>query len=425
MLYVAPGKARVAWQEAFLRQSDNTNIWTGLAQDWKEQREMLAELRQVIEENPVLDFRPNYTAGVMMLLPHLTPVKKVAQILNAVMLLDLHAGQTEEAFKSMRASLLMVAHYDNEAVLISQFVRYGCHAINFNMLWEAWQSDAWNDSQWQELQQILEATDILRPAMMSLEMEQAFSANTFQKIRNNPALLRSWAMGAGNTSVTSIVDQVKAILDEPKEAMQDFRLHYIWPYWASYHHELNNLKQWEYSLQAILDTTKNENIQKSSINLRAWIEDCTDGRCCPDDPIESMFANARASEGYLKKIAAAETLRRMAIVAIALKRYHHQHQSYPEKLEGLVPVFLKAVLKDIMDGQSLRYRLNTNGTFTLYSVGEDGIDQGGEPGTGYKSDTRPTLQRGKDWVWPQPATAAEVDQYNESLDKSRFNRRRK
>lgn len=49
-----------------------------------------------------------------------------------------------------------------------------------------------------------------------------------------------------------------------------------------------------------------------------------------------------------------------------------------------MPEFLAAVPKDGMDGRPLRYRLNADGTCTLWSVGEDLEEHGGDP-----SPTRP------------------------------------
>jgi hypothetical protein len=66
------------------------------------------------------------------------------------------------------------------------------------------------------------------------------------------------------------------------------------------------------------------------------------------------------------------------VTAIALKRYQLRHGNYPTDLSMLVPEFLSTVPRDPVDGKLLRYRLNPDGTFLLYSVGEDGKDDGGD-----------------------------------------------
>jgi len=49
----------------------------------------------------------------------------------------------------------------------------------------------------------------------------------------------------------------------------------------------------------------------------------------------------------------------------------------PERLAELVPDYLEAVFKDPFDGADLRYR-KLDGGFVVYSVGKDGVDDGGK-----------------------------------------------
>ena len=86
---------------------------------------------------------------------------------------------------------------------------------------------------------------------------------------------------------------------------------------------------------------------------------------------------AHDSFRLLRMSLAAETTRDLVITAIALKRYEIRHQHLPGTLQELVPDFVKTVPIDWMDGQPLRYRPNSDGTFLLYSVGENGKDDGG------------------------------------------------
>jgi hypothetical protein len=105
-----------------------------------------------------------------------------------------------------------------------------------------------------------------------------------------------------------------------------------------------------------------------------------------------------------------ETLREMTIAAIALKRFQLRSGKFPLSFSALVPEFLPELPHDWIDGQPLRYRLNTDGTFTLYSVGEDGIDDGGDPDTCPVSWYLDIWGEG-DEVWPIAATPEEVDEF--------------
>lgn len=85
---------------------------------------------------------------------------------------------------------------------------------------------------------------------------------------------------------------------------------------------------------------------------------------------------------------------RLAATACALERHRLAHAEYPESLAALVPAFLRSVPRDVITGEHLHYRRNADGTFTLYSVGLDGDDDGGVR----PADPSATDADG-DWVW--------------------------
>ena len=64
---------------------------------------------------------------------------------------------------------------------------------------------------------------------------------------------------------------------------------------------------------------------------------------------------------------------------IALERHRLAHGGHPEALAALVPEFLTEVPLDPCDGQPLRYRLQSDGSPVVWSIGIDGIDEGGKP----------------------------------------------
>jgi hypothetical protein len=117
----------------------------------------------------------------------------------------------------------------------------------------------------------------------------------------------------------------------------------------------------------------------------------------------------------------AETSKQMAVTAIALKRYQLKHGNYPPDLNSLVPEYVPSVPLDPVDGQPLRYRLNADGTFLLYSVGENGKDDGGNPAWGTADVTTDYYHwqdsNALDWVWPQPATPEEIQNFYEHSHK--------
>lgn len=76
------------------------------------------------------------------------------------------------------------------------------------------------------------------------------------------------------------------------------------------------------------------------------------------------------------------------LLACDLEAYRLAHGAYPESLDALEG----AATLDPLNGQPFRYS-REGGSFRLYSIGPDGIDQGG------KSDVIGGWWGGADWVW--------------------------
>jgi len=80
--------------------------------------------------------------------------------------------------------------------------------------------------------------------------------------------------------------------------------------------------------------------------------------------------------------------------ALAVERYRLARGKLPEELSQLVPDYLAAVPEDPFDGTPLRYRCTGRG-FVIYSVGEDGNDDGGKapPPAAHEYDVTFTMER--------------------------------
>lgn len=83
-------------------------------------------------------------------------------------------------------------------------------------------------------------------------------------------------------------------------------------------------------------------------------------------------------------------------IVCALERYRFLHNQYPESLNALAPQFLDKVPHDLIDGQPLRYRRTIEGKFSLYSIGWNETDDGGQVAPGVDRGHNLTIG---DWVW--------------------------
>ena len=104
----------------------------------------------------------------------------------------------------------------------------------------------------------------------------------------------------------------------------------------------------------------------------------------------------------LKKTLAIQATLEMARTALALTSYHKEQATFPDSLSE--PLFLQYIQSppiDPINGNPLKYKRDSDGkSFTLYSIGWNGVDDGGrvisENGNTYYAN----LDKG-DWVWPQ------------------------
>jgi hypothetical protein len=80
--------------------------------------------------------------------------------------------------------------------------------------------------------------------------------------------------------------------------------------------------------------------------------------------------------GTVRNALITEAQLQMLIVGLAAKRFQLAHDKLPANLNELVPEFLDAVPADPFDGKPLRYKQTATGA-VIYSVGSDGIDDGG------------------------------------------------
>jgi hypothetical protein len=75
-----------------------------------------------------------------------------------------------------------------------------------------------------------------------------------------------------------------------------------------------------------------------------------------------------------------------------------RYGQFPDALSKLVPELLQEMPVDWEVGQPLRYRLDETNSYTLYSVGSNGKDDGGDATPDPKV---PGGWTGRDQVWPK------------------------
>lgn len=425
MKMVAPGKALVGWAQPEARGYDFTNSWEDFSREIAADQPAIELLHEVIDR-PCLDFQLDYSKGADLLLPHLMPMKRAAQKLDAAAICELHFGDAGAATTNILTLLGLVRKDEAEGLFSSHLVRIAMTSIAVGPTWEMLQATNITDAELAAMQQGWEQMDFLTDATNTFVMERAFGLAEIEKIRASPyefgrmvSMASSVSSSGSSSSVWAWPPVWDAITEKPRYAVGEAMWRSSW----SYSEELRMLQSDSIILETLRTMKTNQNqfyksdfdamtSRLSSLGITNAGEAFFRALKIPD--LGDVFGGQGLSYAVRRTIQI-ETACRIVVTAVALKRYQLKHGRLPAKLAELTPEFLASAPIDPMDGKPLHYRQNSDGTFLLYSVGDDGRDDGGDP-TNTASGS-PSLYwqnfRAHDWVWPQPATPEEVQFFYE------------
>jgi hypothetical protein len=423
---VAPGKAMVQWQQTEIVSDDKmpaTNSWADLEQELQLRSSALEFIRQAVER-PQLNFELDYQQGAYMLLPHLSKMKQAALLFSPAVVADLHRGDPASAVANLHTLLAVVDVWKDEPLLISQLVRIAMIQIAANAQWELLQGTNITDQQLASLQRDWTNAQFIEPIETALLMERVWGSMTITQLRssNSPSGTYSsvWGSGSGSGNSDTWLDDLKNLGESVKRKASDS----IWRASWSYDDELKVLQGDQVLVEAAREIQTNgyfkDALAARDRKLAALGLDRTNHnwlRNKMDDELALLGPDTVNSlRRSLDRVLICEAARNVVTAAIVLKRYQLRHGTLPQDLNALVPEFLPAVPRDPVDGKRLRYQLNSDGTFLLYSIGADGVDDGGDATPVPPAKALQWL-RGRDWVWPQPATEQEIQNYYANLPK--------
>jgi hypothetical protein len=417
---VAPGRARVSWRQEKLMSHQANDCWPDTLQFVADNAAAISNLVLALEDSDCLWEARNYQAGMAKLpFQHPTMGRKVAHALMVAAAVSLRQGRSEESWQRLRAlTVLAQQQHREEPVLISQLVRWGIQSRSLNATWEALQAQGWEDGQWTQLQahwlNMVSTNDLI----LALQMERAWGVQLLEECRQQPVMLAD-ALALNTGAATTPLDMVKEIVEGQQGGFQGFVRRAVspwaWPYWWSYEDEEYYLKH----TRAVADAAVELNTT-SFVRVTNSLQQVLSALGEPSE-MRFLFSHGMIDKEFkpLERIAAVRVAAAMTATAIALKRHHLRHGRHPESLAELIPALLPALPRDWMDGGTLRYRREADGGYLLWSVGADGKDDGGDAAmpTPPSAGNAHQWLKGRDIVWPRPATAEEVDRDNEAIRK--------
>jgi len=411
----------VVWQQDLLKWPHAMPPDGGDQVTWDEFRELFTDHQTALDAacqaalSGPIRFHLQASGGNHMLLRHLAPLKGLAQALGYRTILALHDGNPDSAWTNLLAQTRLVTAWEPEPAEVSHSVRFLMTKLVFDATWQALQTNAWPEARLAQLQAEWEATDFLTNLSEVGEFKLAADAADYDFDRRQN--LRPGQRGGDHPPFSEFV---RNAIRSPWSVWSEMRYN-----WNRAHYARGG--QYEEERDLLLYDRDREIELRNAVQAPTWAQMIGLPGVTNTVPFHSKYYSSvqarRASSqmakafqsaggGFLGHAAQAETQRRMLIVALALERYHGQHGAYPPALTALAPEFVKTVPDDFMDGRPLRYQLNDAGHYRLYSVGLDGVDDGGKMAkeerlspAELRSGGLALLPKG-DLVWPFPASTA-------------------
>ena len=414
MQMLASGRAVVGFRENFWIDQKLTNTWTEVALDLATNKPALDQFKAALMK-PVFDFKLDHSGGFDMPLPQLMPAKHFCQWLGPSLQNSLRNGENQAALDDLLAALKIPRVLENDPIVISELVRIAIASINRGSVWEALQADAFTEQQLALVQAAWEQNTFATNMLRSLRIERADCEVSFERFRKSNEDTYRCMFPNWMPFLTSEEDESSHWWQNAFFRKQIYCR--IWRFaWSS-----QDERYYLEGMQRLIEdqrTGAERALQNQEENW--WLPFAKAPRQNFYDAWRfgvSAQSLASLSRATLKS-AQAETQRSLGLCAIALKRYSLRHGKFPDSLAALVPDFLASVPTDYMDGKPVKYRRNEDGSFILYSVGEDGKDDGGDGSLPPGKEKSSNLWARKDFIWPSPATLEEVLAWRKAAGKN-------
>lgn len=370
------------------------NLWDVLPEHVEPSRGAWVLLKQAIT-NDVIAFDLPYADKVgWSRFGHLADLKAAIAWLQMTILHDLHAGNHADALDELVAGTDLIGLW-REPFMVSQMFRGALFRIHVQVIWEALQRrELWSDMGLARMQGVLQRLEFANQWDRATRMERAMGLRHFE------SSMKQWRgdLAVGTVSMTAGEKLFVALRDEMLggdwNEIGTAGREFVWAFSLGYFDAARYLSEMDLLLADTCGCIKRRSLASQGYvmpSVSTWFQMTGDGVLGP---------------GWLSRVFELESIRSLALTAVALERYRRLSRRYPESLEALVPDLLSEVPVDWFDGKPLRYRLETPTEFRLWSIGKDGADDAGTP-----SGPGKDWLQGKDLVWPQAAGPAEVESY--------------
>lgn len=399
----------------------NVSTWQELETASREAQPALATIRKLMKSPPgamdtEITNRLDYDG-----FPYLWNIRRSGRALHAAVIMELHRGNLEAALENLEALQGCVRLYADEPTLVNYTFRVAIIGLGSDACWDALQEDRWTEAQLLRLQHACQANVLFPQLPKAMAGERVAYLHAMDWFASHS--YQAW--------VDRFADIHKSFGSRAAELdtanwnglWRQWIFHPAWSYAWRAQDELDYLQFSQRDLGIVREAVKRGSwvyLKERQAGLRTNYRRPPDWRFYRSLPLYDIMSVIAGGEQVERRecpysdlsrvfFVTAKNLTRheMVTTVIALKRHQLREGKMPKDLAALVPAYLDDLPRDLVDGQPLRYRLNTDGSFVLYSVGEDAQDDGGDsrPSESGAAQQRLDSWSGRDWVWPQAPAA--------------------
>ena len=352
---------------------------------------LLVELRQFAEARPTFRLNQNYVHEPPWDRPLSLTVGQiaVAKLLSYHAQLALRENQPQVALEDVKIGFRIARGVGADPSLVGGLVAVGVAAITRINVDEGLTKHVWNDAQLAQFQDELKRIDALAIYQFVMRAEFAtFSLPMYERLKIQPSTMPLVIGLAGDGSAVGKGPTVSEL---------------VWYVWASGWWDMNAARMGSLILRAT--ECVDPKAQRADLELAQRVKNEVEtakelpGGAAPWNMLYVISAGpmTNAVEKFVQMQVQLDEDR----IVCGLERYRLAHGSYPPALDALVPADIDAMPHDLINGDPFHYRLDPDGTFLLYSVGWNEVDDGGKVIYKQGGDTYTPIDYTQgDWVWP-------------------------
>jgi hypothetical protein len=288
--------------------------------------------------------------GAETLLPHLVPVKQLAQLSKWAAIQRAKDGKTEEATQILKNGFALTATLETEPIMISELIRIASVTLLVQGMEQALFESDFTEAQLRQLAEMVGGVETrgTNSMLRVIAGERAFGLAHMEA--SFKQFSQSW--GSGSPNFNSFEDVAKVGLFGSRKLLG---LHA-----RDQAFFLETMEAWERAAQLDYPEMWRE-------SERAFKE--AEGRM-QAHPIRYLISRLilPAMDGFTKKGVYLEARLRCARAALAIQLYRSRHEGKLPNLGELVPEFLTEIPRDPADNQPLEYRTAEDKGYKIIAV---------------------------------------------------------